>query len=264
MKKAIILVFLTLIMIGSAAVAVAAAEDGAYINIGDYGPEVVALHQKLWELGYYYLRAESPWSAKSADALKILQENMGWEITGTVADKEMYDAILSLENVVGKNLLLGTNQGTTNFRLLDKGFNATLEADGDGVKVTSTSRDDSGWLVLFFDDGQSREILAGSAGAWFTLSFEAKSNVENADMWVAHRQTNAAENQINFGDLKLGEADVWKEYVLTGRLIGVAATSQGLYFDMRYGNPAGTEIEIRNLKLEKGSQATEWSKAPED
>ena len=262
--KRLFVVLLALVFTMSTVVVTALAEETAYTKIGYYSNEVLLLHRKLAELGYYSLRPESPWSAKSADALKILQENMGWEITGTVADKEMYDAILSLENVVGKNLLLGTNQGTTNFRLLDKGFNATLEADEDGVKVTSTTRDDSGWLVLFFDDGQSREILAGPAGAWFTLSFEAKSNVENADMWVAHRQTNAAENQINFGDLKLGEADVWKEYVLTGRLIGVAATSQGLYFDMRYGNPAGTEIEIRNLKLEKGSQATEWSKAPED
>ena len=259
--KRIIVVLMALIMIGSVTVA---EDGGSYINIGDYGPEVVVLHQKLEELGYYYLRAESPWSTASVDALKILQENLDIPVTGVVESKDQLDEILAVESIIGKNLLLGTNQGTTNFRLLDKGFNATLEADGDGVKVTSTSRDDSGWLVLFFDDGQSREILAGSAGAWFTLSFEAKSNVENADMWVAHRQTNAAENQINFGDLKLGEADVWKEYVLTGRLIGVAATSQGLYFDMRYGNPAGTEIEIRNLKLEKGSQATEWSKAPED
>lgn len=179
---------------------------------------------------------------------------MGWEITGTVENKDQLDSILSLESVVGKNLLLSTNQGTTNFRLLDKGFNATLEADGDGVKVTSTSRDDSGWLVLFFDDGQSREILSGPAGAWFTLSFEAKSSVENAEIRIMHRQADAKENQISFGTISV--TDEWQQYELTSMLNGTIATTQGLYFDLKCDNPVGTEICIRNMKMEKGSRAT--------
>lgn len=49
----------------------------SYININDYGDEVIALHKKLRELGYYHLRAESPLSRKCAEAVKILQENLG-------------------------------------------------------------------------------------------------------------------------------------------------------------------------------------------
>lgn len=263
MKKAL-LVSLTLVLMVSMSIS-SVAEDKLLISQGDYNETVKTLHQKLADLGYYGLRPESPWSEASADALKILQENLDWDITGTVESKEQIDEILAIESVIGKNLLLGTNQGTKNYKILDQGFNATLESpDGVGVKVTSTSRDDSGWLVLFFDDERSRKILAEPAGAWFTLSFEARSNVENAEVRISHRQTNAGENQMAFGTVKLRERDVWQRYCLSGQLNGTVATSQGLYFDMRYGNPAGTEIEIRNLKLEKGSRATEWSKAPED
>ena len=263
MTKRLIVVLISLMFVLNSVSAIA--EDGGYIKINDYGEDVIALHQKLGELGYYNLRAESPWSAKSIAALKILQENLDWEITGVVESKDQLDEILGMENVVGKNLLLGTNQGITNYQILDKGFNAVMESpDGVSVKVTSTTRDDTGWLVLFFDDGKSRELLSEPTGAYYTLSFEAKSNVENAEIRIMHRQQNAAENQITFGTVKLGEADVWKRYETTSQINGIAAASQGLYFDMRYGNPAGTEIEIKNLKLEKGSKATEWCAAVED
>ena len=93
MKKAF-LVFLALIMIGSAAVA---EESEAYINIGDYGPEVVALHQKLANLGYFSLRPESPWSSKSADGLKAVRYVLGLDETGIVAGRTQYEAIMALD-----------------------------------------------------------------------------------------------------------------------------------------------------------------------
>lgn len=91
MKKAF-LVFLALIMISSVAVA-----EGAYINIGDYNESVIALHQKLSDLGYFSLRPESPWSEKSASALKNVQYVLGLDETGIVADRTQYDSIMALD-----------------------------------------------------------------------------------------------------------------------------------------------------------------------
>ena len=90
MKK-LILVFVALIMVVAS---VATAEEKPFIAQGDYNENVIALHQKLSELGYYGLRAESPWNAASETAVKILQENMGWETTGAVEDENQLKTLV--------------------------------------------------------------------------------------------------------------------------------------------------------------------------
>ena len=152
------------------------------------------------------------------------------------------------------NLLYGTNLGLTNFSLIQKGFDATLEPadDGIGVKVTAASRDDSGWLVLFFDDGNSRKILYGPEGASYTISFDAKANTSGAKINVSHRQGNGQGNQIDFGTAIIDQTNQWQTFTFTGTLKGVPATTQGVYFNLK-SNPPGTEISIRNLKITRGT-----------
>lgn len=70
--KRIIVVLVSLVLAMSTVVVTALAEETTYTKIGYYSNEVLLLHRKLAELGYYSLRPESPWSEKSADALKIL------------------------------------------------------------------------------------------------------------------------------------------------------------------------------------------------
>ena len=260
MKRIIVVLFLALIMIGSVAVA----EDGqAYINIGDYNETVKTLHQKLADLGYYYLRAESPWSEASVSAVMQLQDDRGLEPTGVVENQSAIEEIMSLDHVIRENLLLGTNQGITNYSISKNGFETELTSpDGREVKVTIISKsEDAAWLTLLYNDGRSKEVLAGPAGEQYTLSFEAKSNVDNFNIRASHKQVDAKENQIDFGSASIGTE--WQTITLTGSLTGVDAAGQGLYLDLRY-NSAGTGISIRNLKLERGTLATEWSPAAED
>lgn len=146
------------------------------------------------------------------------------------------------------NLLLGTNNGTKNYSLGDNGYNATLAAEGDGVKVIMESHNDNGWLVLQYNDGQSKDLLSGPEGEEYILAFEVKSNIKNAKVAVSHKQGDAKECQIDFGEVIIDRVDKWEQFTLKGQLYGVDATSQVLYFDLR-NNPAGTEISIRNLKL---------------
>lgn len=94
--KRIIVVFLVLILVTGSMNALAE-DGGSYINVGDYGSEVIALHQKLADLGYFSLRPESPWSAKSESALKAVQYVLGLDETGIVADKMQYDSIMGLD-----------------------------------------------------------------------------------------------------------------------------------------------------------------------
>ena len=153
------------------------------------------------------------------------------------------------------NLLYGTNLGTVNFTLLDKGYDAVLEAEGEGIKVKSNSYNNNrdggdGWLVLFFDDGNSRNLLADEEGEAYTLSFEVKTNTKNTVMQIRHSQGNKDGTQIDFGTAVIEKPDKWNQIILTGTVTGYDSTSQGIYFDLR-DNPAGTEISIRNLKLIK-------------
>lgn len=150
------------------------------------------------------------------------------------------------------NLLMGTNNGTENFRILDKNYDGILEAEGDGIKVKMASHDDAGWLVLVFDDGHSRNLLEGPEGDAYTVSFEVKTNTKDTDIRVSHRKTNWEDNQINFGSTILNKTNKWIQVTLTGILTGTTASSQVLYIDLRH-NPAGTEVSIRNLKLIKGA-----------
>lgn len=149
------------------------------------------------------------------------------------------------------NLLMGTNNGTANYRLMDNGYNASLEADGDAVKVTMSSHLDSGWLVLFFDDGNSRNILGESTGDVYTISFDVKTNMKDTEIRVSHKKADSKENQIDFGTATIKKVNKWSQVILTSKLTGAEASSQGLYIDLR-NNPVGTEISIRNLKLIKG------------
>ena len=129
MKKLIAVFVVMLLMV----VSVAAAEDKPFIALGDYNGDVIALHQKLYELGYYELRAESPWSAASENAVMILQENMGWEITGAVEDEARLQEILALDHVIGKNLLADTDycieKDSSSTAYEAKGFSLSSDVD---------------------------------------------------------------------------------------------------------------------------------------
>ena len=258
--KRILSLIVTMVLLGSMALAEAeerpiATDESVQMSAfevlqnGSQGKAVKTLQVKLRELGYNVGLVDGIFGPKTENGLKELQGAMGLEQTGIIDNQDMLDKILSFVKSDGVNILQGTNQGTTNYEILDKGFNATMEEDEMGVKVTIATQDDGGWLVLFFDDGDARNILSGSKGDVYTFSFLAKSNVESARIDVSFKQKDARENQIFFGTVDVGNE--WKSYKLIGELTGTAATTQGLYLDLRHNNPE-TTFYIRDLKIEKG------------
>lgn len=149
------------------------------------------------------------------------------------------------------NLLRGTNNGTANFTLHIKDYDASLKKSGNGIMLKINKQADSGWLVLFYNDGSSCTVLSEPAGKIFTLSFDVKTNTAGTKIVVSHREGNSQNNQINFGTAVIENPDVWETVNLTGKVIGTEATTQGIYFNLK-GNPVNTEIFIRNLKLAEG------------
>ncbi|MBR1561253.1 MAG: peptidoglycan-binding protein [Clostridia bacterium] len=242
-----------------------ASEQPAFepLRKGEYNDNNSALQQKLKDLGYLTGKVDGIFGPQTEKALMALQEDMGLEQTGAVNTEEELNMILNAAAGDGVNLLLGTNHGILHYSLIDNGFNAILDAEEEGIKVSIPDHNDEGWLVLFYDDGRSKDVLAGKQGDMYVLSFEAKTNTADTHISVSSRQVNGQENQVQFGDITVSVPDEWQRYTLSGSLNGVAATSQGIYFNLK-NNVPGTEIEIRNLKLEMGSFATDWDEAPED
>lgn len=228
---------------------------------GSSGEAVSLLQTKLKEMGYNIGWVDGIFGRRTEKGLKALQGAMGLEQTGVLETQEDLALVLSATKGDGVNILRGTNQGLTNYSLRDKGFNATLEEDGKGIKVTMTTQDEKGWLVLFFDDGYSRDVLAEPAGELYMISFAAKSNIDSAVINASFRKADFKENQIDFGKATIGKE--WKTYSMAGKLIGTPATTQGLYLSLKE-NPAGTVIYIKDLKIEKGCVASDWTASPED
>lgn len=221
----------------------------AYIRIGDYGDEVVALHEKLGELGYYSLRPESPWSVWSVKALKVLQENLSLDTTGIVADKEAYDAIMNIENesVIGKNYAVGTSDQwsewfTPEYDAENRCFTVAYaildnKAVGDyyTCSVEIEVRD-----VAVTEGQQFRFVTQGAVdGTW------DKGNVWNENIFYMQE---APENGVYL-------------YTATNRISekNVECLKFDLGFRCDYWKSGS--FRVKNVKVEKGMKVTEWCSA---
>ena len=175
------------------------------------------------------------------------------------------DAVDGLE-IGGRNLLLGTNSGKDYWQSMTG--NGTYQypqtVDGIGVRYT-ISVAATNWCVIAFSGSDScalaRDVLS-STGEKFTLSFDFRASVVPTDYATfKFCRTDNTNNQITFGNFKPTQANVWEHFELTGTTLGVAASTQYPYINYKYA--AGT-YDIKNLKLERGNRATDWTPAPED
>ena len=103
MKKLLVLI-VCMVLLGSAV-----AEE-PLINVGDYNENVIALHQKMSDLGLYGLRSESPWGPASVEGLSLLQGLLGLEETGNVENAAELEKLLKAEIDTNINLATGTDE----------------------------------------------------------------------------------------------------------------------------------------------------------
>ncbi|MBR1796577.1 MAG: hypothetical protein IJ757_00965 [Clostridiales bacterium] len=162
MRK-IFALMLAFVLVGLTTVAMA---EEPLISRGDYNENVITLHQKLGELGLYSLRAESPWSSASEDALRILQGTMGLEETGTAADQGELDKILSFEHEPFSMIDIAKS------RIVENLYNDVQLTDGaqktdSGYEFTTNIEDNRfGYTVwqVYEPDGYLENITTGEVG----------------------------------------------------------------------------------------------------
>ena len=175
-------------------------------------------------------------------------------------------------SVGGRNLLRNTNQGTVNWDWSMQTGGKTIEEYLDGgvraVRMTRDAVEQTGWSIISYSVSEDAYALL-EPNTEYTLSFDYKPSVATANgvMFSIRRGdgSNAATN--DGGYWKEIPANEWTH--VSGTFTTVENIPDFLLGSTEIfivGLPAtvGSVHIFKNLKLEKGNKATDWSPAPED
>ena len=175
-------------------------------------------------------------------------------------------------SVGGRNLLRNTNQGAVNWDWSMQTGGKTIEEYLDGgvraVKMTRDAVEQTGWSIISY--AVSEDAYAHlEPNTEYTLSFDYKPSVATANgvMFSIRRDdgSNAATNEGGYW--KEIPANEWTHvsgtFTTVENIPDFSLYSTEIYI-MRLPTTVNSVHIFKNLKLEKGNKATDWSPAPED
>lgn len=175
----------------------------------------------------------------------------------------------------GRNLLLQTNQGVTNwgFNIGNKYKAPTTEEikwlNQRALKVTSNGINDnytSTWKLIYYNDKNIYKILKPSST--YTLSFDSTNKHTGIAISEGNGSNNIIQNYIFSFEEKVdenGEQYYHLKYIFNTKST-FERTNQYIYIssNMDYLDTAGRIVKYANIKLEEGNCSTDWTPAPED
>lgn len=169
--------------------------------------------------------------------------------------------------VGGRNLATNTNKGTTGWgwNMHTGGCTKTLVSENgvDTCKLTRDSVAQTGWSVIEFSYiGRTK----WEADTNYTVSVDVKASVSTS-MDPGFRHSNSSNMLIQSCKAVNNKtvANVWTKLVWVVKSAATlpSGTSQNTYFTGMNSN-VGVSYQFKNLKIEKGNTATDWTPAPED
>ena len=169
--------------------------------------------------------------------------------------------------VGGRNLAMNTNKGTTgwSWSMQTGGYSkeSVSETGVNTCKLTRDSVKQSGWSVIQFSYiGRTK----WEADTNYTVSVDVKASVSTS-MNPSFRHGDSSNMLIQSCKAVNNKtvANVWTKLVWVVKSAATLprGTSQNTYFTgMNSGT--GVSYQFKNLKIEKGNMATDWTPAPED
>ena len=169
--------------------------------------------------------------------------------------------------VGGRNLATNTNKGTTgwSWSMQTGGYSkeSVSETGVNTCKLTRDSVKQSGWSVIqFYYIGRTK----WEADTNYTVSVDVKASVSTS-MNPDFRHSNGSNMLIQSCKAVNNKtvANVWTKLVWVVKSAATlpSETSQNTYFTGMNSN-VGVSYQFKNLKIEKGNTATDWTPAPED
>lgn len=169
--------------------------------------------------------------------------------------------------VGGRNLATNTNKGTTgwSWSMQTGGYSkeSVSETGVNTCKLTRDSVKQSGWSVIAFSYiGRTK----WEADTNYTVSVDVKASVSTS-MNPEFRHSNGSNMLIQSCKAVNNKtvANVWTKLVWVVKSAATlpSGTSQNTYFT-RMNSNVGVSYQFKNLKIEKGNTATDWTPAPED
>lgn len=169
--------------------------------------------------------------------------------------------------VGGRNLATNTNKGTTgwNWSMQTGGYSkeSVSETGVNTCKLTRDSVKQSGWSVIQFSYiGRTK----WEADTNYTVSVDVKASVSTS-MNPDFRHSDGSNMLIQSCKAVNNKtvANVWTKLVWVVKSAATlpSGTSQNTYFAGMNSN-VGVSYQFKNLKIEKGNTATDWTPAPED
>lgn len=169
--------------------------------------------------------------------------------------------------VGGRNLATNTNKGTTGWSWsMQTGGYSKESVSETGVNTCKLIRDSvkqSGWSVIQFSYiGRTK----WEADTNYTVSVDVKASVSTS-MNPGFRHDDGSNMLIQSCKAVNNKtvANVWTKLVWVVKSAATlpSGTSQNTYFTGMNSN-VGVSYQFKNLKIEKGNTATDWTPAPED
>lgn len=169
--------------------------------------------------------------------------------------------------VGGRNLATNTNKGTTgwSWSMQTGGYSkeSVSETGVNTCKLTRDSVKQSGWSVIQFSYiGRTK----WEADTNYTVSVDVKASVSTS-MNPGFRHYDSSNMLIQSCKAVNNKtvANVWTKLVWVVKSAATlpSGTSQNTYFTGMNSN-VGVSYQFKNLKIEKGNTATDWTPAPED
>lgn len=169
--------------------------------------------------------------------------------------------------VGGRNLATNTNKGTTgwSWSMQTGGYSkeSVSETGVNTCKLTRDSVKQSGWSVIQFSYiGRTK----WEADTNYTVSVDVKASVSTS-MNPGFRHSDGSNMLIQSCKAVNNKtvANVWTKLVWVVKSAATlpSGTSQKTYFTGMNSN-VGVSYQFKNLKIEKGNTATDWTPAPED
>ena len=185
-------------------------------------------------------------------------------VSNTYTTKTEFDEL----KIGGRNLAQKTNQGISGWRwtMQTGGVTATevVESDIRTCKLTRDNVVQTGWSVIQYADIGRSKLETNTT---YTISFDVKGSIDVSE-WVVQLLHPDATNPLGGGQIyinRASKANVWSKIVCVIKTYETFPTRTGqcLYLSNMPSGP-GRWYQFRNVKIEKGNKATDWTPAPED